>query len=805
MNRVRLSLCCLCAVVLGLGALRLRFDAEILNLLPGYLPPVQGLKFYQRHFSSARELIILVESAEGSDSETTARSLAQLLREETNLVSEVIWQSPWAAGGDAAAELIATLWLNRPPAEVKELEQRLTATNLPRVAEESYNLLGTSLSPADIGLLSYDPFGLLRVPASVRQNGGTFDVGSDPFISNDERARLLFVEAEGDLEGYKECQAWMRSIRELIQQTRRDGSIAPETGVRLTGRPAFVDEISTGMERDLAGSSSGTLTVIAALFWLSHRRFRPLLGLLCLLVFILIATMAVGGMLLGSINVVSLGFAAMLLGLAEDFGIVTYQEFRSHPDASISELRRIVGPGILWSTLTTSGAFLLLNLSGLPGLGQLGTLVALGIALACVVMLYIYLPLLPRLQRRGDKDPKEPLVQMRWTLFSGRRVLPARAAWCLTLLLLCGASSLLWIKGPHFDHSADVLKPRKSEATETLAAIQSRFGGAEEPLWILVPGKDDADIARRMDAVERELEAEETQGRIQRFKSPSVLWPRPENQSSNKTVLVELVERKALFHQAAEKAGFNAEALRLTESVLKSWAAASKATNVFWPAETANRWLAGKLMARTVNGPIALFMIEPATNQAVAAQFVASIPAKVQDTGAILSGWQLLGSTVFDLVVRELPWVLTPIFLLVLASLILAFKSLTDVLLSLSTLVFAGLCLAAVMALLGWQWNLLNLTAIPLLLGMGVDFSIHIILGLKRSGGDVLATHRSMGRALLLAGSTTIAGFASLSFSSNSGMASLGKVCALGIGLTLVTAVYLLPAWWCAARKTRGV
>ena len=62
--------------------------------------------------------------------------------------------------------------------------------------------------------------------------------------------------------------------------------------------------------------------------------------------------------------------------------------------------------------------------------------------------------------------------------------------------------------------------------------------------------------------------------------------------------------------------------------------------------------------------------------------------------------------------------------------------------------------------------------------------------------GDLLGVRRSVGRALLLAGSTTVAGFGSLAFSSNAGMASLGLVCALGITLSLLVAVYLLPVWW---------
>jgi predicted RND superfamily exporter protein len=79
---------------------------------------------------------------------------------------------------------------------------------------------------------------------------------------------------------------------------------------------------------------------------------------------------------------------------------------------------------------------------------------------------------------------------------------------------------------------------------------------------------------------------------------------------------------------------------------------------------------------------------------------------------------------------------------------------------------------------------------------MGVDFSIHIQLALRRCQGELQEVRRSVGRALLLAGATTVAGFVSLTFSTNAGMASLGRVCALGITLALVIAVYLLPVWW---------
>src|SRR2546421_4409941 len=100
--------------------------------------------------------------------------------------------------------------------------------------------------------------------------------------------------------------------------------------------------------------------------------------------------------------------------------------------------------------------------------------------------------------------------------------------------------------------------------------------------------------------------------------------------------------------------------------------------------------------------------------------------------------------------------------------------------------------------LVGWSWNMMNLMSIPLLLGMGVDFAIHMQLAMRRHSGDLTLVRFSIGRALLLAGSTTVAGFASVAFSSNEGLVSLGKVCAAGITCAMLTAAFLLPTCWAA-------
>src|SRR6201999_2960539 len=127
--------------------------------------------------------------------------------------------------------------------------------------------------------------------------------------------------------------------------------------------------------------------------------------LLTLLALILATTLALGGLIFGHISVVSMGFAAILLGLAVDYAVVHYQEALAHPDLSVPEIRGAIAPSIFWAATTTICAFLVLNFGGLPGLGQLGTLVGVGVALSAFIMIFAYLP--PLFPERRKARPAE--------------------------------------------------------------------------------------------------------------------------------------------------------------------------------------------------------------------------------------------------------------------------------------------------------------------------------------------------------------------------------------------------------------
>src|SRR5437763_16228472 len=91
----RRGLFLLLLIAVGLGIYRLRFDVEVLNLLPAGEPVVEGLKLFQAYFANARELILTVRAKEPDAAETAARRIAERLRSEANLVATATWEPPW--------------------------------------------------------------------------------------------------------------------------------------------------------------------------------------------------------------------------------------------------------------------------------------------------------------------------------------------------------------------------------------------------------------------------------------------------------------------------------------------------------------------------------------------------------------------------------------------------------------------------------------------------------------------------------------------------------------------------------------
>ena len=789
---------------IAIGLARLKFDSEVLDLLPGDLPVVQGLKLYQQHFSNARDLVITVRGADAEQTERAARTIAEKLRSQSNLVSEVTWEPPWLEHPGQVGELLAYLWLNQPSEYLQQLADRLAPGNVSNTLFSAREQLATTLSPEEMARLSYDPFGFTRLPEQTMNAAPSFGRGQEMFSSPDGKFRILFTQAAHDLPNYRDAAKWLEAVRGQVESALNADPELTKITTGFTGPPAFVSEIAKGMEHDMTSSVIGTSIIIAILFWLAHRRWKPMIWLLILLGLILGTTLALGGLIFGKIYVVSIGFAAILLGLAVDYAVVHYQEALAHPDFSIPQIRRAIAPSIFWAAVTTISAFLVLNFGGLPGLAQLGSLVGLGVAISACIMIFAFLPpLFPgRMQPRAVTPAAHETPHGKAELPGKTRVITVMSVTsgigviCLVIL----AAGL-----PKIDATANALRPQNSRSYAALEEIKRELNENREPLWLVVAGHNENEVAARLRASEPALLNAVSNGTLAGFTLPLQLWPDPQHQSDNRALASNLAAQRDRLHGAAAEAGFTETSLGLADEILRTWQSATSTRSPFWPGNPMSRWIFQKVTARSTNQLFALGFLNPPAGTSLSARGISILEAELPHDQVWLSGWELLGSGIFASVKRNLWKLITPMVLLVCLSLWLAFRRWKEILLSIAVLLFSGLCLLTIMRLAGWSWNLLNLMALPLILGTGVDYSIFIQLALRRYHGDLRMAHRSVGRALFLCGATAIAGFGSLAWSNNAGMASLGKICAVGIAGNMMASVLLLPIWWRLATGTGGL
>ena len=95
------------------------------------------------------------------------------------------------------------------------------------------------------------------------------------------------------------------------------------------------------------------------------------------------------------------------------------------------------------------------------------------------------------------------------------------------------------------------------------------------------------------------------------------------------------------------------------------------------------------------------------------------------------------------------------------------------------------------LGLFGISLSAYNLTLFPLFIGIGVDDCLYVAHAARR--GRDLGDARHIVRGITLTTVTTLFAYGSLVYAKNYGFASMGKTAAIGLALTYLCALYVLP------------
>lgn len=770
-------------LVASFGLTRLRFDTDILSMMPPGLPEVKGLKAFHEAFSRSDELILVISGGEedaGSLSEA-AESLGEML-ETQGLVKHARWKPRWDEEPEGIAELLAYLWLNGDHATTAALADKLSPQNSAASLHKALAKAATSLEGIDMVMRAHDPFGFLDHPAvtSLMDSSGQ---GGEAFASEDGRTHLLFADSPAPITGYRDAQAWLARLRAAI--TRWQAGDGAGLQVHLTGDPAFSSEIGGAMENDLSGSIGITLGLIGLLFWWMQRRPSLLLGLIGVLVLVFAVAMGLAGWIYGELSIMALSSIEILIGLAVDYGLVICQEAK----LAGHEKRKLLaasGRPVLFGALTTSAVFLALNLGGLPGMAQLGSIVAFGLCAAAVLMLGLYLPFVAKFG--VDRQPAR----------GDGRLLPRRnRSRVITGVLVLASLAILVVRGlPGAEFSSDIMRPRNSEAMATLEKVQQAFpsfGG--ESLGVVVEAKDDQEMLNRISEARRRIAAAKQNGTLRSGTLPDGWWPDAAAQEKNRALLADLAGNRERLLLEADAAGFSPEGIALGRTVLAQLARFTALDGCAFPQSASAREVMRLFLSRGENGGGSLLgSLVPADGVDPSGDEFEKFRA-MTGGGIWLSGWSLFKPAIAKLVREDMPRMLVPMFVLLVGMMVLIFRRAGDVVLALFTMVVSTLVMLAVMSVAGLKWNFVNLMATPLLLGTGIDYAIHVTLSLRRTGGDFKELWQGTGKALMFCGASNVIGFGSLVFSSSDALVSLGTVAVIGITLSMATSIFLLPGW----------
>jgi hopanoid biosynthesis associated RND transporter like protein HpnN len=655
-------------------------------------------------------------------------------------------------------------------------------------------------------------------------------------VSEDES--LLFIllnpqETEGDFAGSKNAIDGIRAIsRELAPDF-------PKIQVGMTGGEVISSDEMYTTHSDVKNASKYALTGVALLFIIFYRRVtEPLLAVFTLLISIAWA-MGYTTLAVGHLNIISVVFTTILIGLGIDFGIhilCRYREERrmGHPAClAMRNTLQLTGRGNLAGAVTTTIAFGAMVFTDFVGIVELGIIAAGGIML-CLLGMVLLLPALISLEERWRKPvytlPER--VGKRNALFEklySHYYLIIFAS--LALLIGCGYVS----KDLYFDYNLLNMQAKGVEAVHYEMKIIENAKRASWNAALIADNLQDAKEKYRV------LQAMPSVGKVE-----SLLMAIPENQEARMQKVAALAPLIDPLEVAPEDEPFSLRAVRVAMKKirfkLRKKEKEGEQDDVF----------EASLRARQLDE--ALQNTDPETAATRLKQFsrtlfvdyrskiadlkrsvhptpvkLEELPQDLKDRFISTDGKYLLlvypniniwereamekflyemrridpdvtGNAVhmfessrlmIDAYIRAGLYALAAIVLY----LMLTLRNIkTTVLVLLPTLAGAVLTLG-LMRLTGVQFNLANLVILPLILGIGVVDGVHILHRNREEpecGKNVIS--KSTGQAVILTSLTTMIGFGSLMVADHQGVYSVGLVLTLGVGSCMFTSVTLLPA-----------
>ena len=805
----------LAAICITIFITSLQLDSDVLNVLPGSFRSIQGLKIYDRDFAQTRELTfaLLCRASDVDKLEDFAPVFAEKLRQQP-WCTRVLSGSPIATpNGIRDLQSIAVpLLLNLEP---NVFNQTMSILQPQKIRDRLHRLHQQieAGSPRPEFELSFDPLGLIA-PALKPFAESTAIEEEQPLTSPDRTMRVFLAVTNQPSISAFDCQRLMRRVN-AFRATAREGWDGGPLEILITGRSAYVAEISLSMRYDILATLASSVLLVGSIFFVGFHRWLPLLGMGFSLLLSCLVALTVGLLIFGRLSMVSVGFCAILVGLGVDFAILTfgrYQQARtdgeSHSQAIATSIARL-GRAIFFGALTTAVGFLALVLSGSMGFSQLGVLIAIGIFVAGLFMCSILFLFVRERQPPVRYDWIFEVVRryVRWSVRRPATMLISSSAF----LLLLSAVGFSPIPPLHFEASARSLEPKNSRASLALQKIMQKMPMRWEPVLAIVRASNPQQLHDDWGKIAAHWRDLQEAHKIKGFSTPAALCLSPNSMQKNREQLgaINFSAARETIEQTLDAEGFNrdsfAPAFALLDNLqhlvdptvpLPDWRDQLPKSSSWW--FLVDRYFAHDPLLTmgfvTTNQPVSTY----AQSQGLGRDLpVAGIPMT-------LTGWSYALADLLPWSHRQLLIISALMAFFDVFLLAILYRNLRLWIIQVVTLAFGIGAMIASMKLLRIDLNMLNVLSFRLVLAIGVDYGIYVVLVWQKTH-EIEHDLAGVVKPVLLAGLTAVAGFGSLGLARNPSLSGLGIACAIGIFWSLVATIFFtLPAMAAAEPKAWG-
>lgn len=661
---------------------------------------------------------------------------------------------------------------------------------------------------------------------SVREGEATGIVWSDILTdttSTDKSSRRL-ITLKPTL-NYGSLQPAAQATDKIFEIATKSGFLSDGYRLRLTGSAALESDELESVEVGMGMAGLVSLVLVVTLLLIGLKSLGAMIALLLTLIAGLVWTAALAILTIGSLNLISVAFAVLFVGLSVDFGIHFVLRVSEHFgerggwEAAFASGGRSVGPSLGICTLTTAIAFFSFLPTDYVGLAELGAIAGMGMFVALVTNLTILPAFMKLLMRqpshvtplRGYSSYPQRLVSRRVSgfivlgsflsvIFASYVAKDARFDFDPMNLKDKSALSVetlfdLWEDGTLHPYSAEILTSSVEEARELSQQLQSvpevrevegidLFipSGQEEKLVIIdrlalilgpaffaAPGKVEMDHEARLNAL----------GRIS--EQVSILGENPiwsDVSERLRRAFDGLTPEEAI---GVNTALFSGLPVRLNDLITSLSAGEIKLNSL--PEYLKARYISADGRAR-----IEVLPSGDVRDQAVLQDFVSA----VQDVAPNAAGAPIViveaGQAVLASFLEALVYSIAGISFV----LLIILRRIKDVFLVFAPVLVAAIWTMAASVALNVSFNFANVIVLPLLFGLSVDYGIHLVM--RRRGGEGQANYSTTPRAITLSALTTIGSFGSIMLSGHPGTASMGLLLTISIVLSMVAILVLLPA-----------